>query len=151
MKISSFDRQNIDVVRDSIEAALTAVAERHGVSFSLGSIRFSRSAFKVTLEGNVSGGSESFGARDAAAYRDFAASYGLKPEFLNQTFECRGRSFRLVGLRYGRAPKNIFVVADVQTGKEFVTSLKVVRAGFASRIGSPSTDSAPTDTKSIAA
>ena len=50
MKITSFDRNSVDVLCSDIEAALSGVAEKHGVRVSLGKTTYRSNQCSVTIE-----------------------------------------------------------------------------------------------------
>lgn len=51
MKITSFDKQNLAILRKEIDAALNAVAARHGIELKIGNISFDAGRFGTKLEG----------------------------------------------------------------------------------------------------
>jgi len=53
MTIQNFDRQNLKQLRTDMEAALAAVTTKHGVTFSLGSMRFDADRVTCKVEANT--------------------------------------------------------------------------------------------------
>jgi hypothetical protein len=143
MKITNLDRVSLKVLRASIDEALKAVGEKHGISIQTGNGSYDprgKSAV-LKLELNVLG-------EDGVAYsplaEDFkrnAPLYGLKPEFLNETFtDSRGKTYKLVGFDVKRRSKP-FVIECTTTGKTYIAPGDMLQRGFKDRL--PSKDSAP--------
>lgn len=53
MTIQNFDRQNLKQLRADMDAALAAVSAKHGVSISMGNMRFSSDRVTVKVEANT--------------------------------------------------------------------------------------------------
>lgn len=53
MTIQNFDRQNLKQLRADMDAALAAVQAKHGITISLGNMRFSADRVKVSVEANT--------------------------------------------------------------------------------------------------
>jgi hypothetical protein len=129
MKITSFDSDSINLLYASVQAAVTKVAETHGVRMRMGKVSYRSHQCSMTLEiDTLSRGNESL-TREAAAFKMAASFFGLTPEHLGQTFrDQHGLRFKLVGFDL-KARKNRFIVADVP-GKEYRTTEEVVLRGF---------------------
>ena len=83
----AFDRQNLRVIRADIEQALRAVEQKHGVSFTLGSIRFSPDSFRCRLEADASA-KAGLPAADRARkeFEEYAGAFFLKTDDFGKTF-----------------------------------------------------------------
>ena len=129
MKIAAFDRESVNVLCRSIETALAAVAEAHGIKLAVGKAAYSQDTCTVRIEAAVVGANGEPINHEAEDFRTHAAFFGLKPEHLGQTFtDSHGLRFKLVGLNV-KARNNPFVIADV-TGKRFVAPESMILQGF---------------------
>lgn len=75
MTISTFDRENLPLVRADIDAALKAVTEKHGITLRLGNITFdpSGASFTASLQGRA-GDFAAVAAREAVSW---ASQFGV--------------------------------------------------------------------------
>ena len=129
MKITSFDRNSVDVLCSDIEAALAGVAGKHGVRVSLGKTTYRSNQCSVTIEAATISPDGEANTREVEDFKMAASFFGLTPEHLGQTFrDEHGLRFRLVGLNM-KSRKRPFIVADV-TGKQYATSEEVILRGF---------------------
>lgn len=55
MKIKSFDRPSLKMLRNAIQSALNPVIKEYGIDLSLGTIRFDRASFRAKLTGEIPG------------------------------------------------------------------------------------------------
>jgi hypothetical protein len=98
-KIEEFDKETANAVGDEIDAAIKAIAEKHGLTlWSVGGT-YGDSTFKGRYEVRVADA-------DAITFKKYAARYGLNPEALGQTFEFDGK-VTVTGLRVGRGSAKI--------------------------------------------
>lgn len=123
-KIKEFDRQNLKPLRQDIDKALKAVAEKYGLSLMLGNIRFNESSATCKLEARVT---EKTGEPTMAAdFRALAPTYGLESSLLYQTVLMDGKFYKIVGLK-PRNRKYPIIATRVDTGKRYKFPASVVR------------------------
>lgn len=102
MKITSFDKDNLKTVRQTINSALERAEEELGISLSIGNISYDRNGngFTTKLEGavvNESGQAMDKQVRDFIQYARFQPD--LEPEDLFKEFEHDGTIYKIVGWR----------------------------------------------------
>lgn len=68
MAIEKFDKENLGALRRDIEAAIAAVADRHGVVLRLKAMRFDPASFSVSLEGEAPAAMQAIFLRNVADY-----------------------------------------------------------------------------------
>ena len=142
MKITEFDRNEVDALCSDIETALAQVANKYEVRISLIKTTYRTNQCTLTLEAMTLSPVGEANTREAEAFKIAAEFFGLKPEHLGQTFRDEdGLRFRLVGLNI-KARKRPFIIADV-TGKQYSTSEEVILRGFGI---APRKDDGPTRT-----
>ena len=126
MIIKSIDREVCRALRTELDAALAAVAKRHGVVISLGNARFTASTidFKLGVAIPSGDGPTPVSAEEVkgAAYlraSALAAEFGAKPEWLGTTFRHAGNEYRVAGLN-PKKPKNCMMITRVSDGRRLV-------------------------------
>lgn len=143
------DRTKLKAIRADLDTALLALAKKHGVLFTLGTIRFDASEAHGTLRmTEVTGEAVNVGVDDLAdlstntdarylvaaqAYKAQAASFNLRPEWLGQQFTMNGSKFTVVGLQ-PQKHKNIILIRRVSTGKHFICAPDALHRGFAALV-----------------
>ena len=100
MKITSFDKDNLKTVLQTINSALERAEEELGISLSIGNISYDSNGNGITtkLEGavvNGDGQAMDKMARDFIQYARFQPD--LEPDDLFKTFEQGGKTFKIVG------------------------------------------------------
>lgn len=125
--IKNFDKQNLGTLRKEIDDALGAVAKKHGITLSIGNIRYSGSEMRTKLTGNIIDGTKANGevGRDPSESKwvrnldDFTAHMaGFSAKMAGTVFTLRGDQYVLVGFRpkakhrvVGKKPGNKTYVA----------------------------------------
>lgn len=124
MTITAFDKANLQALRTEIEAALAAVAAKHGISLKLGGMRYQATSFSVTLEAAAASADGSPTGKEAEAFRSLAEFFGLKANDLGRTFESRNGQHKIVGLRgrSDRAP----IITETPDGKRYKWDAAIV-------------------------
>lgn len=97
----AFSRPMIKQLRDEITEALKPLAEKHGISFDMGSISFSSDSFSVSLKGKTLDES-GVPVVDTTTFTRYCSLFGLKPEDLGRKFVSRGHTFEITGLNPNR-------------------------------------------------
>lgn len=121
MSLNQFDKSNVRLIISECQAALSAVAERHGLTLTQKNCSYRTDElpvpFKLTiLQTNESGETVDPMATDFTLY---ATSFGLSPDDLGKTFkQFGGQSFKICGLK-PRSRKYPIVVQQVGTTKKF--------------------------------
>lgn len=110
------DKKLLEAIRPEINAALEAVGKKHGVSLKTGSCSYDAdtATFKLLVMRLDEDGSAV--TPEAADFKKYCGTYGLKPEHLNKSFQIPGgKKMTIVGLKT-RATKNTIVVRDAAGG-----------------------------------
>ena len=109
----TFTRAKVKTIRTEIDKALAAVAAKHGVEFSLGTIRFSDTDLRGTLKcvsADKDAGRKMF-ERDAFRV-------GVKKDAYGKTFTSNGKTFRITGINT-RAKKYPICAETVNRGDKY--------------------------------
>lgn len=105
--------QLLEVLRKDINAALQAVAEKHGIEMSAGNATYGADHFTMKLEGKLEGAL----SKEAKAYDDNRVLFNLPARDTEITL--RGQVFTLTGL----TPRGKVIIARKTDGKEFTTTV----------------------------
>ena len=92
-KITKWDNDSLNEIRDVLEAKLAEVEKEYGISIDLGGMRYSADKFTTRMTVNV-------GSADDAAKREWDQNcwrFGLKAEDFGRTFIDRGTRFTVTG------------------------------------------------------
>lgn len=131
MTITSFDRAGLRVLRTDLDAALKAVADKHGITLTVGSMRFSESEVRMKLTANTGSSAELVQAKTDASAADLArlsALYDLPEGLLGRKITVRGSHFTISGAKLSRR-KYPFSVIGAQGGK-YKMSVDDIRGGL---------------------
>ena len=79
-------KSKLKQIRIDMDKALAEVAKKHGLQFELGNISFSSDNFRMKIEANTVKADGSVETKEAKAFKQKAAQFGLKPEMLGKTF-----------------------------------------------------------------
>ena len=116
----SLTRAKVKTLRAELDKAFAAIEKKHGVEFSLGTIRFSDTDFRGTLKcvsADKDAGRKMF-QRDALRV-------GLKKTAYGKTFTHIGRDYRVVGVNT-RAKKYPVQVEDVASGGTYKMAVEAL-------------------------
>lgn len=97
-KINQFDRTNLRALQADIDAALAAMAEKHGIQIKAGGASFGATAATFKVELAVIGDGGVAKTRHATEFELFASSYGLAPTDLGREFTYKGNGYKITGL-----------------------------------------------------
>lgn len=120
----TMSRQLLSTLRPEIEAAVQAVAKKHGVIINSGSGTFSPDIGTATLRldiaiaGGAEDGTKAKDIKAAADWDAYAHTFGLKPEWKGKSFASGGHTYTIVGLEPRRHTRP--VVAKRADGKSFI-------------------------------
>jgi hypothetical protein len=123
--IAKLDKQFLKELRDDIDAALAPLGAKHGLSLKAGNAAFSETTATFKLQVCLKTSSGEAITQERQNYIAYADTYGLKPEWLDQTFSSESRVFKIVGL-LPRRSKNP-VLCRTENGKEYVFSVELVK------------------------
>jgi len=123
--IKAFDPQNLKQLRVDIDAAFSAIRQKHGVTLSIGNISYSpeKATSRITMiatgDPNVASDPRAAElAKVAAEFKLYASSFGLKPEQLGATFQYGRDTYKLVGLK-PRRPKMPILATRLADGRTY--------------------------------
>src|SRR5208282_4789782 len=95
--MKTLDKAAVITLRAEIEAALQAVATKHGIVIKAGNGNYSGTNATLKLEISVVDASGLVVNKEVAAFQRVAVMYGFKPEDLGRSFTVRGKNFTLAG------------------------------------------------------
>jgi hypothetical protein len=117
--ITTISRSDMSVLRSEVNAAIAAVATKHGLVMALGSGKFNEKNASFKLE--ISTKDQNTGmvkSREATSFEVNAHFYGFKAEDLGATFKSNGRTFKITGLNT-RRPKFPLLAVCVEDGRTY--------------------------------
>jgi len=116
LKLKSFDRQTIRLLRERIDSALRPLAQEYGISITAGNASFSAENVRLKLELAVIGenGVES---AQVVEFRKYAPLLGLKAEDLGKTFLFNGKPYTIVGAKL--SSRKYPILAKNKNGKVY--------------------------------
>ena len=122
--MNTLNREAVRELSSVIQAAIKDVGKQHGVSLTMGNIRFNSDRATFKLEAAVVGdGSVN---NETPARLDFvkhAKRYGMDPSWLDKTFRDYSREYTVVGLLPNRRKNNVLVSRN---GKEYIMPAETV-------------------------
>lgn len=106
-KITSFNKENLKMLRPEIQAVLDMIKDEYGVSFELGTIRFDETSFKMQVTASIlaEGATSAKEARMATyekSFVDFAKVYGFEKTDLHREFTSKGHVYMIMGLNFNK-------------------------------------------------
>ena len=120
MKLTEFNKTNLKTMRAEIDAALATVAEKYGISMSIGGIRYDAdgSNFHTKLEAAIIGdGGVTLDGR-AKDFQLNAHLFGLSADDLGRQFTSGSKSMTITGFNT-RARKAPFLAKCREDGKTY--------------------------------
>lgn len=130
-------RQLLRDIRADVDAALVAIAKKHGVLLSMGNASFTAesatmkmnitAADKGTIAAVTSGGVSAKTAKAEADFKRLAKSYGMEPEWLHTSVSIHGRSMEIAGLLPNKRV-NCVLIRGAQGG-EYIASVDDILRG----------------------
>jgi hypothetical protein len=120
------DRNKVKEISADVEAALQAVATKHGLTVSVRGGVFTQGSFKPRVEFKT-------GDADRAEFEQYARAFGLTPEMFGKTFAAPGGArYRIAGLRLNSRKRPVLV--QRLDGKQFVFEVAAVLAALAREV-----------------
>jgi len=95
--ITKFDAAVLGQIRKEFDAAVADLSTKYGITVDLGRINYGELEASAKIQFLING-ENGVNAADRQAYLQYAASFELKPEWLDKTFEKDGETFTIVGL-----------------------------------------------------
>lgn len=133
-KITKFDRTNLRDLRQDIDAALKAVADKHGISIRAGNARFMPQSASMKLElGTIGEGGQVIDT-SAEEFKVYAPLYGLSADDLGKKFKSfDGCIYTITGCR----PKSrrFPIIAARADGRAFNPKRKMIATSISRLIG----------------
>lgn len=117
-KLARFDRTACKVLRDEIDLALGAVAEKYGISIQAGNAKFSDNNITFKLELATKSDDGNVMTKEAEDFKRYAIMLGLRPEILFTEFEFNNKRFQLIGYK-PKSPKYPFLAKCTYTGQTY--------------------------------
>lgn len=125
MKVTQFTKENLKDLRNDINAALVAVAQKHGIDLSIGTISYSteKATTRLTMETKACTESDGISVPKGASYLSL---FDLPADAFEREFTIQGSRFRLTELKTNR-PKNPCSITRVSDGKGFKCGADTVK------------------------
>lgn len=96
--MKTLERSTVKDLSADIQAALQAVALKHGVKFTPKGCSFSPSNATFRIEAAVIGDGGVAETRERTDFTNYATQFGLKPEWLDKSFLHGAHNYVIVGL-----------------------------------------------------
>jgi hypothetical protein len=119
-----FNKEGCKLFRIEVEQALKSVAEKYGINISCGSISYTSSNIKMTvnaLQKEVDGISYA-----QSEFNKTCIWYGLKPEDYNKEVEFQGEKFIITGIN-PKASKMPINITKVSNGKQYKVRVDMIK------------------------
>jgi hypothetical protein len=113
--ITTFDLEEAKRMRVRLQEVLDKFADSLGIGVQLGNATYKGNALNIAVEFIVKNESGVLQTDERKAFRSYAKTYGLEPEWLDKTFTQDGKTFKIVGLN-GRKPKRPILCEDDKGG-----------------------------------
>jgi hypothetical protein len=111
-------RDLMKVIRADIDAALVAVAQKHGIAISLGNGSYSPDGLsghfklKLAAKTNADDGANANQLQARVNWDRHCEMFGLKKDWLNCTFIREGHEYKIIGLLPGRSKFPVLALKD---------------------------------------
>ena len=124
--VTAFDRNIATDIRMDINAAIQAVGQKYGITLRAGGASYDAVSLTVKVTGVVAATTSGQRPEAAEFLKNCNSWTGLKAEWLGQTFDQRGRTYTITGMKLRSRAKNC-IIAMRDDGKEFgVSPLTIV-------------------------
>ena len=121
-----FTKPVLKTLRTDIDAALAAVAAKHGITLDIGNISFDSNSFRTTLSAKSS---DVAVENDSSEFDRYAARFGIKKEAFNEMFSFQGDMFTVVGIK-PRSTKYPLLAKQRSNGKTYKLPVSYLPAKF---------------------
>ena len=126
--MKTLDKYSVKQLSDAIMANLAPLETQFGVKIAYKGGRFSASNVTFKVEASIVGASGEVMSAEREAYKHSAFFYGLKPEWLNQSFSFAGNTYTIDGLKTRCHKSPVMVIR--KDGKRFKMSARMVVDAF---------------------
>jgi hypothetical protein len=113
--MNTFTRDSLRALDRDIEAALAAVAAKHGVALKLAGTRFTAQNATIKIEAAVINAAGEAETRAAQDFKQLAGLYGFAASDLGREVILDGRRLKIAGLR-PKADKRPILLQDANGG-----------------------------------
>ena len=117
--ITNIDRDTCRLLASEIEAAVQAVATKHGVQIKAKGGSFTDTSYTMKLEVAVLGDGGVAVTQERTSFLRLAGLYGMKPEWIDQSFVHGRDKFIIVGLNT-RKSKRPVLCKSTANGKTYI-------------------------------
>jgi hypothetical protein len=115
----------VDQIAKEVQVAMDKIAEKHGVTFKRGNIRWNDNGFKFTgIEFNEIS-ENGFNAQDESDFKAYSMLYGFTDDAFNTNFTHNGETMKIIGYNR-RARKDKFKLLS-ENGKGYKCSLDFLK------------------------
>jgi len=121
MKLTSFDRESLNAIRNDVTSALKTVEERYGVTFNLGRITYGSDNLRAKLTGALTsavGTDNSMEAQLIIGLKEYGHRYGLSIKDAKKVFSASGKQFVFMGIKPS-SKKYPLIVKRIEDGKMY--------------------------------
>ncbi len=147
MKIQSFDRANLPLLRTAMQAALAPIEAQFGIQIHVGNATYSSDNAKFKVELATIGANGVVQTKERSSFEALAALYQLDPKMLDQEITYGGTQYIITGLAPRRS-KYPVLAKRVDSGKGYCLPIDGVKAAWARK--QPVTINPPATTPVVA-
>jgi hypothetical protein len=136
MKVTQFNQANVKEIREEIDAALAAIAAKHGLaSIRTGRITYSGTEFNAKITAKTASDTVSVsGVAISTVARNAANAYGLPTDIFDRDVVLQGTSFKIVDIN-PKKPKNCITICN-ERGTQYITSVTAIKRAIGMTAGS---------------
>jgi hypothetical protein len=132
MNIKEFDRQNLPLLRTSMQAALAPIEAQFGIKIHVGNASFSADNAKFKVDLSTIGDGGVVNSRERSSFEALAELYDLDPKMLDQSILYGGTEYVVTGLNTRRS-KYPVIARRVRDGKSFCLPGDGVKTAWAKK------------------
>lgn len=126
MTIKSFDRTNLQALRNELTVALADIGAKHDIIFTVGNMRFSEGEVRMKVEAKTN--AAKFSPNSSPDIARLAKMYNLPDDLIGRKVQYGVKIMTIIGAKMSR-PKYPFIVEDVLGGK-YKMSVNDIRDGL---------------------
>ena len=126
-KITQFDKTNLKIIRQELDAALKTVGDKYGMNFRIGNIGYTHDSFKAKIESTLNDAKTGNAVSPELADLRKYANLFLGDNFVEDTiYNHRGKKIKFVGIM-PRSHKYPVIYQDLATGKKYKMDAEVAK------------------------
>lgn len=133
MTITAFTKTNVRQLEAEVQAAMEAIAKKHGLTVTPRGGRFSGGSATLKTEFAVVAEDGTVKTPEYEALQLHARLWGVDAAKFDEFRDFNGEEFKVVGYRT-RAPKKPFIIEN-QAGKQYITTAAAVARAYPEAIG----------------